>query len=95
MTAIDTSTDAITGNTVVTITWSDGECIQYTIAPNPDADPDDYLNSMSYNVYITGYACPEDGVEFSQWDISDETRAELATQCDTMADAIEYCTIVY
>ena len=80
--------------TTVTVTWSTGETIRYTIAPNPSfdgPDADSFEDCMAYNVYITGYACPEDGVDCMEWDITD-SRAECATQCETEAEAIEFCS---
>ena len=79
-------------NAIVTVAWSTGECIQYTIAANPTfdgRDSDDYENGMAYNVYITGYGCPDDGLGFEECPID---RAECAQQCETEMDAIEFCS---
>ena len=76
-------------NTVVTVTWSTGECIQYTIAANPTFDADSFLDCMPYNVYITGHNSPEDDLGFQEFDIAN---AECATQCETEMDAIEFCS---
>lgn len=79
-------------HTIVTITWSTGECIRYTIAPNPTFDGRDAESlddCMPFNVYITGYACPEDGLGFQSYEIG---RCEVAQQCETEADAIEFCS---
>jgi len=76
-------------NTIVTVTWSTGECIQYTIAANPTFDADSFENCMAYNVYITGYNSPDDDLGFQEYSID---RAECATQCETEMDAIEFCS---
>jgi hypothetical protein len=78
-------------NTVVTVTWDSGECFQYTIAANPMFDGHDatsFEDCMAYNVYITGYCNPEDGLGFEEYPID---RAECAQQCETEMDAIEFC----
>ena len=83
--------DDANGNTVVTVTWSTGELIQYTIAKNPTFNPDSIEDCLEWNVYITGYACPEDDVSFVQLDIG-KHRVECAGQFETEADAIEFCS---
>lgn len=79
-------------NTVVTVTWDSGECFQYTIAANPTfggRDAPSFEDCMPYNVYITGYCSPDDGLGFEEYAIGDG--AECAQQCESEMDAIEFC----
>lgn len=79
-------------HTIVTVTWTSGECIRYTIAPNPTFDGRDaesFEDCMPYNVYITGYCYPGDDLGFQKKTIGDN--AECAQQCESEMDAIDFC----
>jgi len=67
-------------NTIVTVTWSTGECIRYTIVDN----------DTSAHVWQTGYGCPEDDVDFFMWkcgEFGGDPR-----EFETVAEAIEFCS---
>lgn len=93
MPAITFANDAANpSHTIVNVLWSTGEHIQYTIAPNPTftgADAEVFDDCFPFNVYITGYACPEDGLGFESYAIG---QCEVAQQCETEAEAIEFCS---
>ena len=68
-------------HTIVTVTWSTGECIRYTIVDN----------NTSAHVWQTGYACPEDEVGLVMWDAG-EFGTDVLAEFDTVAEAIEFCS---
>lgn len=67
-------------NTIVTVTWSTGECIRYTIVDNGD----------SAHVWQTGYACPEDDVALFTWEPGEHGMEP--EEFATVADAIDFCS---
>lgn len=78
MTTTTIGTDNATGDTIVTITWSTGECIRYTVVDSG------YFAA----VWHTGYGCPDDGIEFSTWECGAFGLDAVGT-FDTVAEAID------
>ena len=68
-------------NTIVTVTWSTGECIRYTIVDN----------ETSAHVWQTGYGCPEDDVDFFTWECGD-FGTDIVGEFENVAEAIEFCS---
>lgn len=81
--------DGMTGDTIVTVTWESGETIQYTLTSEYVGD--EYSELLAVSVFITGYGCPSDDVEFSNWDWRAQA-SEWVNDFDTVAEAIAYCT---
>ena len=65
-------------HTIVTVTWSTGECIRYTVVDNGN----------SASVWQTGYGCPDDGVEFSMWECG-AFGLDAVGDFDTVAEAVD------